>query len=152
MSVQAEPWLSFLNDLDREIDTETVLHCIGGFAVVQAFGLERATGDIDVLSVTPYQYSKRILELAGKESSLHRKHGLYLDVVTVTSVPESYESRSIALYPHYWKRLQLFVLEAHDLALTKLERNLDRDRADVQHLAHSGFLKRLFYASGTSRK
>lgn len=32
-------------------------------------------------------------------------------------------------------------LEAHDLALTKLERNLDRDRGDVQHLARSGYLK-----------
>jgi hypothetical protein len=36
--------------------------------------------------------------------------------------------------------LHLFVLEAHDLALTKLERNFERDRADVEHLARSGYL------------
>ena len=31
--------------------------------------------------------------------------------------------------------LRLFALEAHDLALTKLTRNSDRDRADVEFLA-----------------
>jgi hypothetical protein len=31
--------------------------------------------------------------------------------------------------------LRLFALEAHDLALTKLARNSDRDRADVEFLA-----------------
>ena len=37
-------------------------------------------------------------------------------------------------------RLRLFALEAHDLALTKLERNFERDRADIEHLARSGYL------------
>jgi hypothetical protein len=47
-----EPWLSFLNALDVGIDEPVDLHCMGGFVVVQAFGLGRATADIDVLSVS----------------------------------------------------------------------------------------------------
>jgi hypothetical protein len=132
-----EPWLSFLNDLDREIEDPTELHCIGGFAVVQAYGLQRATADIDVIAVVPYGTSQRLIEIAGKESVMRRKHGIYLDVVTVASVQEDYQSRLIALHPGCWEHLRLFALEAHDLALTKLERNFERDRSDVEHLARS---------------
>lgn len=37
--------------------------------------------------------------------------------------------------------MKLFVLEPHDLALTKLERNFERDRADVDFLARAGLLE-----------
>ena len=136
----AEPWLSFLNDLDRQIDDITALHCIGGFAVVHAYGLERATADIDILSAVPRTSGIRLMELAGKESPLRRKHKIYLDVVTIATAPDGYASRLVPLYSGCWKRLRLFVLEPHDLALTKLERNFERDRGDVEHLARSGYL------------
>lgn len=45
------------------------------------------------------------------------------------------------MFPGVWRRLQLFALEVHDLALSKLERNLDRDRDDVQQLARTGHLR-----------
>jgi Nucleotidyltransferase of unknown function (DUF6036) len=138
--VPAEPWLSFLNDLETEIVEITKLHCMGGFAIAQAYGLERTTGDIDVLSVVPYTSTAKLIDLAGKESALRRKHRVYLDVVTVATAPEDYASRLIPLYSGCWKRLRLFSLEAHDLALTKLERNSERDRSDVEHLARSGYL------------
>lgn len=136
-----EPWLSFLKNLDDQLTEEAILHCMGGFAVVQAYGLERATVDIDVIAVLPYGAVGHLLELAGKESELRAEHGIYLDVVTVASVPDSYESRLGALYPGCWRHLRLFVLEAHDLALTKLERNFERDRSDIEHLARCGYLK-----------
>ena len=135
----AEPWLSFLNDLDAEIAGVTELHCIGGFAVVQAYGLARATADIDVLAVVPGSSSSALTDLAGKGSQLHSKHGVHLDFVTVATAPADYASRLITLYPSHWMRL--FALEAHDLALTKLERNFERDRSDVEHLARRGYLK-----------
>lgn len=137
----SEPWLSFLTDLDAALDEHTELHCMGGFAIVQAYGLGRATADIDVLSVVPFSSSSRLLELAGKESLLRKKHGIYLDVVTVATAPEDYLARVTPLYPGVWRNLHLFVLEAHDLALTKLERNFERDRADVAHLASAGYLQ-----------
>ncbi|HBY59522.1 MAG TPA: hypothetical protein DEH78_06845 [Solibacterales bacterium] len=137
----SEPWLSFLSDLDAALDEQTKLHCMGGFAIVQAYGLGRATADIDVLSVVPSSSSGRLLDLAGKESPFRNKHGIYLDVVTVATAPEDYTARVAPLYAGVWRKLNLFVLEAHDLALTKLERNFERDRADVAHLAGAGYLK-----------
>lgn len=137
----SEPWSPFLNDLDAILNEKTDLHCMGGFALVQAYGLDRATADIDVLSVAPLSSGARLLQLAGKESLLRNKHGIYLDVVTVATAPENYLARVKPLYPGVWQNLHLFVLEAHDLALTKLERNFERDRADVAHLASAGYLQ-----------
>lgn len=111
---------------------------MGGFAVVEAYGLVRATADTDVIAVLPYQTAVLLVGIAGKESALYRQHNLYLDVVTVATAPENYESRLVALYPNRWRFLHLFVLEPHDLALTKLERNWERERSDVLHLARSG--------------
>jgi hypothetical protein len=91
------PWLPFWNDLDATLDERTELHCMGGFAIVQAYGLGRTTADIDVLSVVPYSSSGRLLELAGKESPLRKKHGIYLDVVTVATAPEDYATRVMPL-------------------------------------------------------
>ena len=93
------------------------------------------------LSVVPYSSSGRLLDLECKESHLRKKHGIYLDVVTVAATPEDYAVRVAPLYPGVWQKLNLFVLEAHDLALTKLERNFERDRADVAHLAEAEHLK-----------
>ena len=61
--------------------------------------------------------------------------------VTVATPPENYEDRLVPMFPSAWRRLQLFALEAHDLALSKLERNGDRDRDDVQQLARAGHLR-----------
>ena len=54
------------------------------------------------------------------------------------------------MFPYCWQWLRLKALDPHDLALTKLERNSIRDRADVRYLAHSGriqkeTLRRLHY-------
>lgn len=50
LSAPVEPWLSYLNALDAALGEVTELHCVGGFAVVHAYGLERATADIDVIA------------------------------------------------------------------------------------------------------
>lgn len=41
-----------------------------------------------------------------------------------------------------WACLRLFALEAHDLALSKLERNSEKDRDDIKHLASAGHIER----------
>ena len=69
-----EPWLLFLNDFDRELEDTT--SCIAWVASpsFHGYGLQRATVDIDVIAVVPYSNSPRLLELAGRESGLVRKH------------------------------------------------------------------------------
>lgn len=135
-----EPWRSFFTEVDTQLREPVQLHCCGGFVVTQLYGVGRTTSDVDFLGAVPNVYSD-LIELAGKGSDLHKRHRVYLDAVTVATPPENYEDRLVPLFPGSWDRLQLLALEAHDIALSKLERNLERDRGDVQALARAGHLK-----------
>jgi len=136
-----EPWASFIRALDEAIDVDVQLHCLGGFVVTLQFGLSRATSDIDVLAAVPNHKLCELQLIAGEGSDLHHRYGVYLQPVTVAQYPEDYESRLIPMWPEFGlQRLRLYALEAHDLVLTKLERNVDVDRQDVQDLAAAGHL------------
>lgn len=136
-----QPWRSFFGDFDELISEPVHLHCFGGFAVIHAYGVARTTNDCDFVSLIPYPLLQRVSEIGGQGSELHRRHRVYLDPVNVAATPDSYTDRLVPLFPGSWKRVELFALEAHDLALAKLERNLERDRDDVQRLARAGHLK-----------
>jgi hypothetical protein len=41
------------------------------------------------------------------------------------------------MFPGVFQHLHLMALDPYDLALTKLERNIERDRGDVRHLART---------------
>lgn len=129
-----EPWFSFLGDLDAALESPVDLHCIGGFVVSQHYGLARETADLDVLSVIPPEAAEQVSVLAGKGSRLQRKHRVYIDRVGVVNYPDDYETRLLRVFPN-WPKVRLWALEAHDLALTKLERSNDRDIRDVLYLA-----------------
>lgn len=137
----AEPWRSFLADLEALLDEPTDLHCIGGFAISQYFGFARETADLDVLSVAPQPMRAAIAAAAGRGSSLHRKHRVFVDQVGVANFPDNYESRLQRAWP-MWQKLRLWIPEAHDLALTKLARSDERDIRDVMFLAQVGLIDR----------
>jgi hypothetical protein len=132
-----EPWRSFLSELDREATEETRLDCMGGFVVTQLYGLSRATSDLDVLLIAPREQRAPLLELGVQGGDLHRKYKIYLDYVTVAKVPEDYEGRLTEMFPGAHMHLRICALDPYDLALSKLERNIQRDRDDVKHLAQS---------------
>jgi len=134
-----EPWRSFFAEVDSRLNEDVQLHCCGGFVVTQLYGVARTTSDVDFLGVVPNVMSE-LTKIGGKGSDLHRKHKVYLDAVTVATPPENYEDRLVPMFLGGWRRLQLFALEAHDLALSKLERNGERDRDDVHALARAGYL------------
>lgn len=133
-----EPWASLLDDIDQSATGPIALHCLGGFTVSTVYDLGRATADLDVLAVLPRQSARWLADFAGPESRLRHRHGVFLDIVTVATPPEDDESRLEPIFNGLWTNLRLFALEAHDLALTKLERNLDRDRRDVEYRARTG--------------
>jgi hypothetical protein len=114
------------------------LHCLGGFVVIHIYGIGRTTTDCDFIACIPADSQPALSRLAGRDSSLHQKHRVYLDPVTVVNYPDDYESRLIPIFEGKWTFLKLFALEAHDIALSKLERNYERDRDDVQRLAATG--------------
>jgi hypothetical protein len=135
-----EPWRSFFVELDSRLSGDVYLHCCGGFVMTQLYGAARTTSDVDFLGVVP-NVQGSLTEIAGKGSPLHRRYKIYLDAVNVATPPENYEERLAPMFPGAWERLRLYGLEAHDLALSKLERNSDRDRDDVQFLARAGYVK-----------
>jgi hypothetical protein len=129
----AEPWGSFFAEVDDRLSEDVQLHCCGGFVVTQLYRVARTTSDVDFLGVVPNMHAL-LIEIAGKGSPLHKKHKVYLDAVTVATPPEDYEQRLVPMYPGAWAHLRLYGLEAHHLPLSKLERNLERDRDECSSL------------------
>lgn len=132
-----QPWQSFLSDIDATLAEDVELHCLGGFVITVLYDLARSTADVDVIGITPRNEINSLLSLAGQGSKLHRKHKVYLQLVGVATVPDSYEERLTEIFPGTFKRLRLLALDPYDLALSKIERNTQRDRDDVKHLAQS---------------
>jgi len=134
------PWKEFLEELDDLLDEPIELHCIGGFAVVAAYGLPRSTNDLDYFSLVPCNRVRDLQEIAGEGSTLARKHKVHVHHAAVATVPESYEGRMTELFPGHFKNLRLFVLDPYDIVLSKLSRNEERDRQDVEYLAKTQHL------------
>ena len=132
-----EPWASFLSQVDDHLSEEVELHCFGGFVITMLYGLARSTVDVDALPAVKRSAWRRLANLAGKGSELHRRYGLYLDFVTIATVPEDYDQRLTEMFPGAFRRLRLLAFDPYDLALAKLERNIQRDRDDVKHLART---------------
>jgi hypothetical protein len=130
-----EPWHSFLRELDDLVSEDVRLDCIGGFVVTQIYGLPRPTADIDVIELAPRQEALRIMEVASQGGPLHRKYRIYLDRVGVALVPEDYEDRLVEIFIGVYRHLRLMALDPYDIAMSKLERNSQKDRDDVRHLA-----------------
>lgn len=131
-----EPWHSFLTELDAMVKEQTDFQCLGGFVVTRLYGRQRPTADVDVLSIYPREERTDRTQRACRGSELHKKYGVYLDYVGVVTVPWNYEDRLVQIFPVY-KNLRLFALDPYDLALSKLERNIGRDREDVRYLART---------------
>lgn len=124
-----------MKEIDESVAEPVKLHCLGGFVITLLYGLERSTADVDVISVIPRYSAGELLEIAGEGSPLHQKHGVYLDVVGIATVPENYEERLTEISTGEFQNIRLFALDPYDIALAKIERNIQRDRDDVKHLA-----------------
>lgn len=132
-----EPWLSFLQELDA-LAAETVrMDCIGGFVVTMLYSLIRTTADVDVLEIAPRSVAETFSKVAMPGGPLFQRYGVYLDRVTIAQPPYEYETRLKEMFPGIFRHLRLMALDPYDLALTKLERNIERDRNDVRYLART---------------
>jgi hypothetical protein len=132
-----EPWRSFLSEIDAALEQETLFHCIGGFVITMLYGFDRTTADVDVILINPRNPDLKLISLAGKGSVLHKKYGIYLDRVTVAKLPIDHEERLTEMFPEAFQKLRLFAVDPYDLALSKIERNIERDVDDVMHLART---------------
>ena len=131
------PWAEFLEELDGLLDEPFELRCVGGFAAVAGYGLPRSTNDLDYYSVVPHKRVNDLEQMAGEGSALARKHKVHVHHPAAASVPERYEERMTELFPGRFKNIRLFVLDPYDMVLSKLSRNIERDREDVRYLART---------------
>ncbi len=56
-------------------------------------------------------------------------------IVGVATLTENYEERLTEIFAGEFQSIRLFALDPYDIALAKIERNIDRDREDVKYLA-----------------
>lgn len=101
------------------------------------YGMSRSTGDLDIVEIAPRSVGAAFAQIASEGGELHRKRGIYLDYVTVAQAPYEYKSRLREMFPGVFRHICLMALDPYDLALTKLQRNIERDRADVRFLART---------------
>jgi len=128
------PWAEFLAELDKSLPEPVQLHCMGGFVLIVCYQIPRPTGDIDCVAVVPQYQLETLQRLAGKDSPLHEKLGIYFQRFPAL-LPDQYETRLVELFPGRFRKLRLFALDPYDLILSKLQRNSPKDRADVEYLA-----------------
>ncbi len=133
MSDLAPPWPQFLAELDQNLSDAVELHCVGGFVLTAVHGIPRTTGDLDYISANPRQAIEELDRIAGRHSTLAKKHRVFLQLVGVVDYPENYEARLTTL-PLGLKKLTLRILEPYDLILSKLTRNSPKDMEDVKAL------------------
>jgi hypothetical protein len=131
------PWREFLLDVDQSLAEPISLHCLGGFVATIRYGRARTTSDVDFIEIIPFDKLSMLQRLAGLGTVLARKHGLYVQRVTIASLPESYADRLTALFPGQLRHLTLLALDPYDFALSKLGRNSPVDREDIAHLARA---------------
>jgi hypothetical protein len=133
-----EPWHAFFSELDSAVNEPVRLDCMGGFVITQLYGLDRTTADVDVFSLGPRTPGEVVSKLGARGSPLHNKYKIYLDRNSfVANVPENYEERLIDMFPGCYEHLLILGFERYDLALSKLERNDQKDRDDVRFLAQA---------------
>lgn len=134
------PWREFLQALDGLLNEQFELHCIGGFAVTAAYGLQRRTNDLDYFSLVPANRSDNLERLAGEESALARKYRVHIHSAGVASLPDNYEERLTEVFAGMLRNIRLLIPDPYDLVLSKLGRNAERDREDVAHIAKAQHL------------
>lgn len=131
------PWHDFFLAVNAVLLETVELHCLGAFVATLLYGAPRETSDVDFLVPIQKGPGELLSQVAGEGSRLHKAYGVYLHPVGIATIPDAYEARLVEMFPSVYPKLRLFGLDAYDLALSKLERNSDRDQEDVLHLAQS---------------
>ena len=108
-----EPWKSFFTEIDDSLHEELALHCLGGFVMTMLYGLERPTADVDVLPFGLNPATGSLIDLAGEGSALHKKYGVYLQIVSIAQIPLNYEDRLTEMFARTFNHLRLFALDPY---------------------------------------
>jgi hypothetical protein len=121
----------FLSALDEALDSSASIVVIGGSALVLGYGVSAATSDIDT-------YNSRLDLIEPAAARARMVTGLLIPIANsgIAQLPPDYEDRLIRVLPEL-EHLEVWVLDAHDLAASKLVRGNEHDRQQLQQLHES---------------
>jgi Nucleotidyltransferase of unknown function (DUF6036) len=126
-------WKGFLADVDAALSQKFRLICLGGFVLAAIYGLPRPTEDMDYIEIMPRDEERKLMDLAGPQSKLAKKHKLYIHRTTISQCPYEFGSRLETLDLDL-KNLELQVLGPYDLALSKLCSDRPKDTEDAKRV------------------
>jgi hypothetical protein len=119
------------------------LQVIGSAALMLQSEYVRGTKDGDVLetqAITP-AIKERLLSLAGKNTDLHRRSGMYLDVVTqaLPFMPQRLVFHDVAKLRDL-KHFSIHALDIADVVVSKLKRFSISDVGDIREMVNRGLV------------
>lgn len=138
---------AFMDDLDQTLQPHAngevlAIYHIGRSALVWEYDYAATTSDIDFFRPRGDQrLAELALRLFGRETAKAIQHGLYLDPVydALPPAPGGYERRATRVAGP-WRILEIYHLEPHDLAATKMRRFAPKDREDIRQLCDLNLL------------
>lgn len=136
--------MAIVSELLREIDRrwtatgegKVVLRIIGSSALMLQTGYERGTKDSDVLETVSLtdELKRRLLSLAGKDTALHQRHNLYVDIVSqaIPFLPQVPLFHPLAELNEQLRHFTVEVLDVVDVVVSKLKRFHANDASDIR--------------------
>jgi len=88
---------------------------------------------MDYIEIAPIDKEAELVSIAGPESKLAKKHGLFIHRTGVAHYPYEFESRMQHLDLGL-PRFEMFVLGPYDLVLSKLCSDRPKDEEDAKYL------------------
>ena len=118
----------FLEAIDRNLEESAKITVIGGSAAALGYNVSSATSDIDT-------FSSNLDKIRLAADAARRETGLEIPLsnTPIADVPYNYEERLERVLPNLGK-LQVWVLEKHDLALSKTIRAAQHDLQQLTEL------------------
>jgi len=122
------------------------LRLIGSTALMVLTDYDRGTKDSDVLETVAIigATKTRLLELAGQETALHRRHSMYLDIVDngLPFLPHAPAYHAPQELNAGLGCFQIKVLDVVDVVVSKLKRYSPSDREDIHAMIQRGAVPR----------
>lgn len=129
--------LRFLRDVGRKLTQETKIIIGGSSSLILDQLLQRATEDVDLVDEVP----GALRNLGDHLLSAQRVHNLHLAHFQSRYLPDGWEDRLCSL--GNIGRLLVYRVDSLDVFVGKLFSNRERDRQDVNFLAHAFPLERV---------
>ncbi len=119
---------TFLRAVDRHLTIAAKVVIIGGGAAALAYGVTSTTDDIDTINQLRAE-----LDVAVRNARADTGLDIPMKYSSVAEAPDNYEKRLERELPEL-ERLEVFVLEKHDLALSKALRCTEGDLQQIREL------------------